>query len=729
VRVGRPHLGVVGPYPPHRSGLAGHNGELVRALRRELDVVVCAIDRYGLPYPDEVVAVIRQDQIGDYRRGARVLSEHRVDAVLIHSSDGGFGGPAGSHVLDLAHELRLRGIPYLVHLHTLRRPADPAWLRATAALTQSAALVLVTTQEARTWLVSRHLVDPGRLRVVRVGAPVAASPGAPPPSPVRPTLADALAGAGRVVSTVGSIRPGKGLDSALLAVAKVAAAVPDVRYVIAGAGNGYVDQLREQVTRLGLGFVVRILDTYLSPAEMAAVIDRTDVYLAPAIPLERTWSAGLTCALAAGRAIVTAEHPYAAELLASRVGSPAGVVVAPTADTLAEAVLSLLDDPAKADAVRAQARQVGRQVNAARVARRLAALVREVTRPASLPAGAVLDGIDDWLSTGSSGADFTAGFDGADSLDARRAVVAAAVLSRPAVKHPGTVPVTAWSVAVEAAQRSIRRLATLPADSDETFAGLAIWAAGRVGAGSAVPEPVRAEARAVRESWLNRLPRAPLPAAYACLGLADVRRTLTPVLARAAARVDAAVLRAGRGSAWPWYTARLEGEGVRVSQAQIAAGLRLRDPSMVRRGLVALDWYAGRVGLGPADGLVRLPSTTPGFPGVELATDAGALVEALVQAHLATGSSYYARLALRAWQWFHGANRHAEPVFDADTGWCRLGLRRQAQDRTADGLPLHTSTVDGPSVPATLAFAGAALALAGAELVAPPPLPALATAA
>jgi glycosyltransferase involved in cell wall biosynthesis len=717
VRVGRPRLGIVGPYPPHRSGLAGHNGELVRALRPELDVLVCAVDRYGLPYPDEVVAVIRQDQLGDYRRGARVLSEHRVDAVLIHNSDGGFGGPAGAHVLDLAHELRLRGIPYLVHLHTLRRPADPGWLRTTAALTQSAARALVTTHEAGTWLVSRHLVDADRLRVVRVGAPAAASR---PLSPVRPMVSDALAGAGRVVSTVGSIRPGKGLDIALLAVAKVAAAAPDLRYVIAGAGagDGYVDELREKVTSLGLDGVVRILDTYLSGTEMAALIDRTDVYLAPAMPPERTWSGGLTCAVAAGRAIVAGEHPYAVELLASGVGLPAGVVVPAAGDPLAEAVRSLLDDPARAEAVGAQARRVGRQVDAARVARRLAALVRDVTRPSSLPAGIGLDALSDWLSP----VDDSVLLD--STLDARRAVVAAAALNNRVA-----LPTHTWSVAAEAAQRSIRRLAAMRADADETLVGLAIWATGRVAGGPAVPEPIREEARAMRECWLSRLPRAPLAAAYACLGLADARRALTPVLTQAAARVDAAALRAGRGTAWPWFTARLAGEGVRVPQALVAAGLRLRDPSMVRRGLVALDWYAGRVGLGPADGVLRLPSTTPGFPGVELATDAGALVEALVQAHVATGSSHYVRLALRAWQWFYGANRHAEPVYDVDTGWCRVGLRQQAPDRTADGLLHLPSALDGPSVPATLAFAGAALALARAELIAPPAMPALVTAA
>ena len=94
-------------------------------------------------------------------------------------------------------------------------------------------------------------------------------------------------------------------------------------------------------------------------------------------------------------------------------------------------------------------------------------------------------------------------------------------------------------------------------------------------------------------------------------------------------------------------------------------------------------------------------------------------------AHGATGSSHYARLAMRAWQWFLGANRHAEPIYDEEGGWCRVGLRPQAPDRTADGL---LTVVDGPSISASLAFAAATLSLHGAGLVSLPAVGVLAAA-
>src|SRR5215813_3056821 len=105
---------MVSTYSPRRCAVAAFATELGRALSPEFDLVVCALDRYGLSYPPEVAAVIREDERDDYRRAARVLAEHEVDAVLIQYDDSSFGGP---HVLDLAHELRRLELPYVVVLH------------------------------------------------------------------------------------------------------------------------------------------------------------------------------------------------------------------------------------------------------------------------------------------------------------------------------------------------------------------------------------------------------------------------------------------------------------------------------------------------------------------------------------------------------------------------------------------------------------------------------------
>jgi hypothetical protein len=159
-------LGLVSVYPPRPDGPAGHAAELVRALRRRVDVVVCAVDRHGLTYPDEVVAVIADNDPADHRRAGRILAEYAVDAVLIEYDERVDRGCVG--LPELAAELRRHGIPYLVTVHDL---ADPA--AALADLTATAARTLVRSAEARERAVALRLADPDRLTVLPADAPAA----------------------------------------------------------------------------------------------------------------------------------------------------------------------------------------------------------------------------------------------------------------------------------------------------------------------------------------------------------------------------------------------------------------------------------------------------------------------------------------------------------------------------------------------------------------------------
>jgi glycosyltransferase involved in cell wall biosynthesis len=728
VRVGRPRLGMVSPYPPRRSGLAGYAGDLVGALSGELDVVVCAVDRHGLNYPDEVVAVIGPDEVADYRRAGRILAEHRVDAVLIQHDEDVYAGPGGAHVLDLAHELRRRHIPYLVTVHGVHRSSAPDWLRTLAALAQHAARVVVTSQDARQRLAALAVVSPDRVRVVPLGV---AGPDQPQDlAPVRPELLDALTGPGRVLSTFGAVEPGKGIEIALAALPSIVANCPGVRYVLAGTSGGeaYGDDLRALVSECGLSDVVRFVDAYLTQAEIAALLRRTDVYLAPGLPSARTASGSLTQAVAARCPTVAGAYPYAVELLSGalrsspirpgrpgrrsvrragwlRPGRTAAGVVVPIGDVdaLAGAVIGLLTHPARAAGLRAAAAAVGRRHRWSGVARQVAGLVREVVRPG---AGTSLTDLVPPLRLDGVGPECPPEAliaPGGWSWDARRAVVAAELLALP----PEALPPDGWTAAAEWVERSIRRLGGAP----DAEVGLVLWGLGRVAGGPGVPEPLREEAEELRASRFEDLPTEPGQAAYAALGLAR-GSSQDEALAQMAGQLDAARLRAGRGAAWPWFTARLGVDAARLPQALIAAGRQLRDPGMVRRGLASLDWYLRRVGLAGADGFLRLPTGT-----TELAVDAGATVEALVEAYRATGSGYYARLARRSFDWFLGANRMAEPIYDRNRGRCQLGVRRDRAGRAGDGRPGPGGPVPpGELGVATLAYLGSALAIVAADL-------------
>jgi glycosyltransferase involved in cell wall biosynthesis len=372
-------LGMVSTYPPRRCGLAGYAAELVSALAPEFDIVVCAVDRHGLTYPDEVAVVVREEDPDDYPRAARILAEHGVDAVLIQHDASIYGGRAGAHLTRLTQELRSRGIPYLLALHSLQPATDQAWSRTVAHLANAAASVVVFTRAAKSLAVARGLADADRIRVL----PAAVRGVRARVIQLRPALAQALAGDATVLATVGFLGPSKGLETGLAAFARVAHDRPALRYVIAGAthpevargdGETYRVRLRELADQLDLADRVHFVDAHLTATERAALLARTDLYVAPSFAVDRTCSGSLTAAVVAGCAVVAGWHPFAAELLAG-----AGGVVVPGGhvDALAGAMAELLDDRVRFAAARRAAGRLGRHLTWPALAGRYAAAVRE----------------------------------------------------------------------------------------------------------------------------------------------------------------------------------------------------------------------------------------------------------------------------------------------------------------------------------------------------------------
>lgn len=724
-------LGMVSTYLPRRCGLAEYAAELGFALAPEFDVVVCAVDRHGLNYPDEVAAVIREEDPGDYRRAARIMAEHGVDAVLIQHDATVYGGPSGSHLLELTSELRQRGIPYLLVLHTMRPANDQHWTRTVAALAAGAARVSVFTREAKRAVLARGVATAERIRVLPA-AVRAVRPG----DAVRPTIAAAVAGAETVIATVGFVSPAKCLETGIAAFAQLAADRPGLRYVIAGAthpdvargdGETYRARLQAMVDELALADRVRFVDTHLSPAERAWLLARTQICVAPNFDIDRTQSGSLTAALVAGCAVVAGWHPFAAELLAGGGGL---VVPGGDADALSGALATLLDDRPRLAVARRAAGRLGRRMTWPTVANRYAAVVRDVIGdqvpvvPTALPPlrlGRLARGITAETAAvvetaavaepiavagtavagpTADGGPVAAGT-GGDEIAGRLAMVAAGLLGLPAL----ALPPTGWTRAAEWGEAAITALvARLPATGPlaDTATPWARRGLTELAVAEGVPAPLRERARSAARSLPPSGQAGGSLAALAVQVLALVRdpNAEDEVVAELAGRLEAA--RSTRPG-WPWFADRFGGEDARLAQALIAAGHRLGGPDLVACGLASLDWYRRRAGLGTNDGVLRLP-----HPGPERSVDAAALVAALAEAYRATDSPGYARLAVRAFDWFHGVNRLVQPVYDPVTGSCAATL----SDQPAWAAPA--------SVPATLAYIGAAIDLDKAGIAALP---------
>ena len=102
-------IAVLGNHPPRRCGIATFTHDLARAMRGAgLEVDVVAMDDGSVEdYPADVVLRVPDHDRPSYRAAAEWLNAQGYDAVCLQHEYGIFGGPAGSHLLDLVRELHM----------------------------------------------------------------------------------------------------------------------------------------------------------------------------------------------------------------------------------------------------------------------------------------------------------------------------------------------------------------------------------------------------------------------------------------------------------------------------------------------------------------------------------------------------------------------------------------------------------------------------------------------
>jgi len=633
-----------------------------------------AIDRDGLSYPPEVVSVIGQDRPDDYRAAAGVLAALAVDAVVIEHEYGIFGGVDGGYVLYLADELRRRGVPYLVTLHTVLSRPSGTQAAVLAELTAGAAKVTVFTEAARRLAAGTGVAALDRLVVVPHGAP---------------TLLRAYRGRrgriGPVLSTFGLLGPGKGLETAITALARIVPGHPSARYVIAGAthpevsrlfGEEYRDGLRALAEELGLASHVEFVDRFLTDEQLADLLGRTDVFITPYRSPEQICSGALTFALVAGCPVVSTRYFYAEEMLAGGAGR---LVPCGDPEALADALDALLGDPAAYDRARSAADALGAQLTWPMVGDRLAQVVGCAARPPIALATAErleppplrldhLDVLVDHVGIVQFARQTKPDLDSGYCVDdAARLILVADGLAPYAPARAA-----AWTEAavglLTAAYRpdgmhNMRSFDGRWLDEPHLgdHVGRAIWATGVL---ARRPGRYAGWAAALRDRLLALPGTKDLRSqAYTVLGVPEV----------GADGLDAALAAVGDDD-WYWFEDRLTYDNARLVQAMIVGGT----PAQAERGLAALDWYLDQV---TRDGLLRLVGNCwrwrgadRGPDGDEQPIDAGATVETLVAAYRRTGSARYGRLARRAFSWFLGANRLGVWLYDPISGGCHDGL-------------------------------------------------------
>ncbi len=720
---------MIGNYLPRRCGIATFTTDLCTAISAEYGTArLLALPvndtESGYDYPARVRWSLAQDDLRSYQEAAEFLNFNNIDMVCLQHEYGIFGGPAGSHILQLLRGLKM---PVVTTLHTVLREPNPDQLMVMEEILELSDRLIVMSQLSSQFLQEIFKVPGSKIDMVPHGVPDL-------PFLDPNFYKDRFGVEGKaVLLTFGLLSPNKGIENVIRALPQILSKHKNVVYMVAGATHPHVlrregDQYRASLQALakevGVESNVIFHNRFVSPEEMVEFIGAADIYITPYRHEAQVVSGTLAYALGAGKAIISTPYWHAIELLDDRRGA---LVPFQDPDAIARKTVELLDTPAIRHAMRKRAYLFAREMVWKRVAQgymesfaqvrsdrmespqvQFSARVTEKTlnRLPGLKLNHLATLTDD---TGMlQHAIFTIPnySEGYTTDDNARALILTVLLEQREKEELGKTGATVPDLV--APDLSFRYLAFLEhafnpvkgrfrnflgydrrwseAEGSEDSHGRALWGLGTV-LGRSDNQGLRCAAGRLFEFSLPAALEfsSPRAWAYTLLGIQEYLDSYPGD--RDAQQVRSALSRrllemyeSIRKPDWKWFENILAYGNARLPQAMLLVGSACSDDRMVSAGLEALDWLLKTqhceinghfVPIG-SQGFYRQGDEKARFDQQPL--EAAGAVSACLQAYRVTGDSRWRMQAWSAFNWFLGDNDLQLPLYDSATGGCRDGL-------------------------------------------------------
>lgn len=313
----------VSTYPPRECGIALYTEDLVQSIGNDRFVHnILAVDdeRLHCKYAHPVSLVINAKNPSEYAKAARLLNHSKSSVVSLQHEYGIFGGEWGKHILEFTSSLEK---PLVTTFHTVLGDLPQLAGKVQTDLASKSKYVVVTIAKAAELIIEKYNVPADKVRIIPHGAPLVLQCD-------RRLEKEKLGLTARtIVSTIGFLSPGKGIDCAINAMKIMVEKHPSILYLVVGETHPSLRQHEDEKYRakledltgdLGLNENVMFVDRFVSDQELSTFLSITDVYLAPYRGRDQVSSGTLTGAMAHGKAIVSTPTLFAKETLASGRG-------------------------------------------------------------------------------------------------------------------------------------------------------------------------------------------------------------------------------------------------------------------------------------------------------------------------------------------------------------------------------------------------------------------------
>lgn len=705
----RAKIALVGPSEHRACGLATFTCDIMANARdqgslHQFDHI--AVRREG-ELSDASIQLVEDDR-SSYRHAAQRLNEASYDAVWLQHEFGIFGGPDGEWVVDLAERV---AAPLIMTFHTILAEPSVSQRAIIRKLVSLSSRMMVMSHEGKSLLVKQYNASPDRISLVEHGAPDRVFVEDKPDGSSNLTLA-----------TFGLIGRGKGLETAIAALAKVKPFHPHIKYRIIGAthpvllakeGEIYRETLKRQVTELGLENNVEWVDRFLSIDELLAELDNIQIYLTPYPNLQQSTSGTLSYAVALGKAVVSTPYVHACELLADGCGRlfPVG-----DDEALASIIRGLADHPAELSALQHRAYQRGRLTIWSEFVKNVDVMVEQVILapnhakksqlnavPGMTGFFAMIDGTGMFQHSCGLIPDRNHGYCLDDNV---RALMLMNVAGNAGNAQHYKVMLTLCSFiqhCYNADTDSLRNFMAydrswLEREGSQDSNGRAIWTFGH----SYRFAPL-ADVRNWGRTWFEQSVDqaltfgSPRAMAFAAIGAALVLEVepdhveANELLTQTGAKLFQ-LLKASTRPDWVWFETVLGYDNPRLPEALMRAGRHAGNAEWIETGADALRWInnmqCSERGLYRPVGSDSFGHVHDFLPFDQQPLEAWSTIDACVVANDIAPSREWVEHGRLAMNWFHGGNDRFISLADIATGTCRDGITRQGvnENRGAESI-------------------------------------------
>lgn len=336
-------IAFISSYLPRRCGLATFTNSLIESFENYLEnqVKVVAISDANYSYSPRVIFEIEEGNKNSYLKAANLLNASPIESVVLEHEYGIFGGKDGSYILDFLENINK---PIVTSFHSVLKNHDRYRYDLTQKIINLSNSVVVMTKSAKNILVENMNVDPQKIFVVKHGVPNVRFD-------EKENIKEFLGYKNKIIfSTFGLLNRGKGIELAISTIENIKKEYPNVLYLIIGVthpailkkeGEKYRKYLTKLIKEKKLEDNIRFINNYLDYQDLVAYLKATDIYMAPQLDLNQSFSGTISYALGCGCAVISSPTIYAQEILADS----RGIIVPLDSEIMSSEILKLLKSP------------------------------------------------------------------------------------------------------------------------------------------------------------------------------------------------------------------------------------------------------------------------------------------------------------------------------------------------------------------------------------------------